>query len=73
MLSSAWLQIDEAYVCDKCGQYVSASEACFDGDKVFCEGCMEESDEVEHQERFDVFAELDRMFFGNNKRGVAYG
>lgn len=41
--------IDSAYVCDKCGEYVSASEACFENDSVYCEDCLEEIDLVKKE------------------------
>lgn len=66
--------IDDVYICDKCGEYIPASIACFEGDGVFCEDCLSELDEDEEDHaRFDIFNELDKIFTKALERSVAYG
>ena len=42
--------IDTAYVCDRCGEYVPGSEACFDGDRAFCEDCLDDEEYMQELE-----------------------
>lgn len=65
--------IDDAYICDKCGEYVSASEACFEGDKVFCESCLDKLDDSDEHELTSIFNKLDNIFSNAFKRGTVYG
>lgn len=65
--------IDDAYVCVRCGEYISASEAYFDGENVYCENCLEDTDEEEQHHGFDIFAELDKIFSKAFERGGNYG